>query len=107
MTPVDVPCEEPSSYIPGERVGNLDRLHAKILAPFMDDGTPILTECNVYDEGYKFACRLESCTNHSFEGYPIFVVVYSINSDLWTNSLFALLDAFELNPTKLNPAELK
>ena len=45
MTPVDVPCEEPSPYIPGERVGNLDRFHAKILAPFLDDGTPILTEC--------------------------------------------------------------
>ena len=47
MSPVDVPCEEPSSYIPGERVGNLDRLHAKILAPSMDDGTPTLTDFNL------------------------------------------------------------
>lgn len=102
MTPLEKPCIEPNSYIPGERVGNLDRLHSKILAPLMDDGTPNFTECNMYGVGFKFACRLESSTNHTYEGYQIFVVVYSTNSDVWTDSLFDFLHDSGLNPTKLN-----
>ena len=102
MAPEEKPCIETNSYIPGERVGNLDRMHAKIIAPLMDDGTPNLTECNLYDVGFKFACRLESCTNHTCEGYQIFVIVYTVNSDLWTDSLFDFLHASGLNPSKLN-----
>ena len=78
----------------------MDRLHAKILAPLIDDGTPFFFGCNVYDEGFKFECRLQSCTNHTFEGYEVIVVVLSINSDLWTDSLFDYFNELNLNPTK-------
>lgn len=102
MTPAEKPCIEPNSYIPGERVGNLDRMHAKILAPLMDGGTRNQTEYNMYDVGFTFACRLESCTNHTCEGYQLFVIVYTVNSDLWTDSLFDFLHASGLNPSELN-----
>jgi hypothetical protein len=82
--------QHPASYIPGEHIGHLSRDAALVLSAFMDSPHPALNENNVYGRGFQFACRLRDDTNHTCEGYAI-DVVFSINSDSWTNLFFDIL----------------
>jgi hypothetical protein len=80
-----------ASNIPREHIGHLSRDAALVLSDFMDSPHPALNENNVYGRGFQFAFRLRDDTNHTCEGYAIDVVVFSINSDSWTNLLFDIL----------------
>jgi hypothetical protein len=48
---------------------------------------------HVYDTDFKFDCRLQTVTNHTREGYAIHIVMYSNNSDSWTDSVIEYLRA--------------
>jgi hypothetical protein len=56
-----------------------------VLSEFMDSPHPLLNENNRYGRGFKFACRLREDTNHTCGGYLIDVIIFSVNSDSWTN----------------------
>lgn len=73
-------------------MGNLDKDHAKILAPIMDC-LHVLTLGLIYNTDFKVDCRLHTVTNHTREGYAIYIVMYSNNSELWTNSVIDYLRA--------------
>jgi hypothetical protein len=67
----------------------------------MDGDNLLLDECNVYSVGFKFVCILLEDTNHRSTGYLIKIVVYSINSDLWTHKLYDILKDKKLKPIKI------
>lgn len=71
-------------------MGNLDKEHAKILAPFLDC-LHELSLGSVYDTDFKLDCRLRTVTNHTCKGYAIYIVMYSNNSDSWTDSVIEYL----------------
>jgi hypothetical protein len=85
LAPKTVAQQHPASYIPGEDLGHISRDAALVLSEFMDSPNPLLNENNRYGRGFTFACRLREDTNHTCEGYLIDVVVFSNNSDSWTN----------------------
>jgi hypothetical protein len=80
-----------SNFAPGERLGNISRESASALADLMDFPSVLLDECNVYDIGFRFVCVLSEKLHHKGEGYLITILVYSINSDMWTDKMFDIL----------------
>lgn len=84
-----------------ERLGNLGRETASVLADLMDFDNDLLDECNVYDVGFRFACVLDEKLHHKKEGYLITILVFSLNSDLWTEKLLQILISKDLRPIKL------
>ena len=40
-----------------------------------------LSQSNIYGAGFKFKCILNLNSNYTAEGYPISIIVYSINND--------------------------
>ena len=85
----------------GERLGNVSREVAAVLADLMDVKNLLLDECNVYDVGFKFVCELAEDTNHKREGFLIRILVYSLNSDLWTKKMFDILKTKKMKALKL------
>jgi ABC-type polysaccharide transport system permease subunit len=77
-------------------VGNLDREHARILAPIMDC-LHVLSIGHIYNADFKFDCRLKNVTNHTREGYAICIVLYSNNSDSWTDSVINYLRSSDVS----------
>ena len=61
----------------------------------------LLDECNIYDVGFRFECVLDEKLHHKAEGYLITILVYSLNSDLWTDKLFQILLSKNVGPIKL------
>lgn len=94
-------AELPVSYNPGERIGNLSRDVALVLAEFMD--MPVLNpeECNNYELDFKFVCTLLDDTNHKKEGFLIVIHLYTTNSDTWSADMFEILKEKKMFPTKL------
>ena len=72
----------------------------------MDAPSPQLDECNVYSVGYTFVCILLEDSSHRPAGFLVKIMVYSINSDLWTQKLFDILKEKEMKPTKMKPTKL-
>ena len=98
----DVRMDGVSNFSPGERLGNVSRETASVLADLMDFPNVLLDECNIYDLGFRFVCLLSEKLHHKGEGYLITILVYSINSDLWTDKLYNILLAKNANPIKLS-----
>ena len=70
----------------------------------MDDSADAIDENSTYGQGFTFACRLREDSNHTVDGYAIDVVVFSINSDSWTNTFMDVLQkkmSFAQNLIKL------
>ena len=101
MAPVEVTVNLPAEFVPGERVGNVDKNVAKILSSFMDADSKDLLESEQYDIGYSFTCILTEDTHHRADGYGINIVVCSLNSDSWCDKMFTSLYLKGLNPHKL------
>lgn len=97
----DVRTRGISNFSPGERLGNISRETASALADLMDFSSDLLDECNVYDLGFRFVCVLSEKLHHREEGYLITILVYSINSVMWTDKLYDILVAKNAKPTKL------
>lgn len=93
--------ELPARYVPGERIGNVEKNVAAFLQCFMDDDFDVLLECNCYKEGFYFTCILSEDTHHRAEGYLIRIIVRSNNSILWCDEMFDSINAKGLNPIKL------
>ena len=64
----------PARYVPGERIGNVDRDVAAILKYYMDDDFDVLLECDCYGIGFHFSCTLIEDSNHRRDGYEIKIV---------------------------------
>lgn len=92
---------EENNFQSQERLGNLGRETASVLADLMDFDNDLLDECNVYDVGFRFACVLDEKLHHKTEGYLITILVFSLNSDLWTEKLLQILISKDLRPIKL------
>ena len=101
MAPADKEAISPSTYAPGERIGNVSREVALVLASFMDFDDVCLPECNVYNVGFKFQCILVNDSNHKAQGFDVNIVVLSINSDLFTDEMMYLLSSKGLDPHRI------
>ena len=86
------------NFEPSERLGNISREAAKVLAEFMDNQNVLLDESNVYGVDYKFACMLTENLNHTREG---FILVYSLNSDSWTDKMLNISKTTKIHTAKL------
>lgn len=54
--PEDTVATSPGNQVAGERIGNIAREEAAVLARFMDDNVDLLTDCYLfYDVDYKFS----------------------------------------------------
>lgn len=71
------------------------------MATFMDNVNPALDESNTYDVDFKFVCVLTENLNHRAAGYTIDILVYSANSDSWTDVMLKILQSEKMGPTKL------
>jgi hypothetical protein len=98
---LDLAAVEGNNFQSQERLGNLGREKASVLADLMDFDNDLLDECNVYDVGFRFACVLDEKLLHKNEGFLITILVFSLNSDLWTEKLLQILISKDLRPIKL------
>ena len=89
------------NFEPSERLGNISREAAKVLAEFMDNQNVLLDESSVYGLDYKFVCVLTENLNHTREGFSVVILVYSLNSDSWTDKMLSILNSAKIHTTKL------
>ena len=54
IAPIDIPSSLPYNYHLGERIGNVSREVALVLASVMDADDLDLPDCNIYNVGFKF-----------------------------------------------------
>ena len=101
LAPIDSAPTPPSTYVLGERVGNVSREVSLVLASLMDFENINLPESNAYDLGFRFQCELEEISHHKAEGYCVKIIVYSINSDIFTDIMYDILDSKGLNPLRM------
>lgn len=87
-----------------ERLGNVSKKPAKVMASFMDNANLALDEFNTHDVDFKFVCMLTENLNHRAAGYAIDVLVYSANSAAWTDVMLNILQLDKMEPTKLEIA---
>lgn len=100
--PEDTVATSPGNQVAGERIGNIAREEAAVLARFMDDNVDLLTDCYLfYDVDYKFSCTLSENLHHRVEGYTITIIVHSNHADEWTNELINILQSQKLNAVHL------
>ena len=85
IAPADKESVPPSTYALGERISNVSREIALVLASSMDFDDASLPECNVYNVGLKYQRILVDDSNHRAEGFDVNIVVFSINSDIIHN----------------------
>ena len=71
------------------------------MAAFMDNVNPALDESNLYDVDFKFIRVLTENLNHRAAGYTIDILVYSANSDSWTDVMLKNLQTEKMGPTKI------
>lgn len=90
-----------SNFGPSERLGNVSREAAKVLSEFMDNRNAFLDESNIYGVDYKFVCVFTENLNHTKEGFTVVILVYSLNSDAWTDKMVNILKSTKINTTKL------
>ena len=101
LAPIDSAPTPPSTYVLGERIGNVSREVALVLASILDFEDVTLPECNVYDLGFRFQCVVDEDSHHKAEGYFVNIIVYSINSDVFTDKMFDILGLNPLRTIKL------
>jgi hypothetical protein len=79
-----------SNFGPAERLGNVCREAAKVLSEFMDNRNIHLDEYNEYGVDYKFVCMFTENLNHTKEGWTVLILLYSPNSDAWTDKMLKI-----------------
>lgn len=84
LAPADNVATPPSTYVLGERIGNVSQDVALVLASLMDFDDACLPESNAYDLGFTCQCELEETSHHKAEGYGGKTIVFSIYSDIFT-----------------------
>ena len=85
LAPTNLAPQPPYSFHPNEHIGHVSRDVASVMSEVMDNENLRLDECGTYGVDFMFVCRLREDTNHAVEGYAFDIVVFSINSDSWTN----------------------
>ena len=100
LAPADSLPSPPSTYVLGERIGNVSREVALVLASLMDFDDACLPECNAYNLGFRFECIIEEDSHHKAEGYFVNIIVFSINSDIFTDKMYDILNTKGLNPLR-------
>ena len=101
IAPADKESVPPSTYALGERISNVSREIALVLASSMDFDDASLPECNVYNVGFRFQCILVTNSHHKAEGYDVNIIVLSINSDSFTDKMMDLLNSKGLVPHRI------
>ena len=101
MLPVlnDAPGEVPPPC--AERIGNVAREEAAVLAAFMDNKLSDSLDDATYDVDYKFDCSLSEDLNHRAEGYKIKIILYSKKSGLWAKKIIDLLKSMNIDANKV------
>lgn len=84
-----------------ERIGNVAREQAAVLADFMDDCFSEVLDDRLYGEDYRFICVLIEDLNHKAVGYGIDLVICSQNTDAWNKKLIRLLLSRNVNAIEL------
>ena len=97
----DTPAVPGGVEIQAERIGNVAREEAAVLAEFMDDNAIELLGGKVYNEDYKFVGILTDDLNHKAAGYGISLVLLSNNSDAWTKKFMSILRSKNIDAIKL------
>ena len=92
LAPSYIPSSPPSNYHLGERIGNLSRDVASVLATVMD----------AHDIVFQFQCVLLDDSNHKAEGYAIKVIILSDNEPHNTNKIMQLLSSRGLEPLRID-----
>lgn len=101
LSPDPVVPAADSNFGPAERLGNVSREAAKVLSEFMDNRNINLDEYNIYGVDYKFVCVFTENLNHTKEGWTVAILVYSANSDAWTDKMVNILKCTKINTIKL------
>ena len=102
IAPKNTAAVHPATYYLGERIGNVSRNVAAVPSELMDVRCPQLDECNEYSVDYVFRCILLEDSTHRSSGFLVKIIVYSVNSDLWTQKLFDILKEKGTKPTKIS-----
>ena len=92
----------PANFLAGERICHVSRDVALILSLFMDTPHVSLSESNEYGVGFEFKCLFVEDSSHREEGFRIEIVVYTMNSDLWTDHFTEILTKHKINYFKLS-----
>ena len=101
MLPVlnDAPGEVPPPC--AERIGNVAREEAGVLAAVMDNKLSDSLDDATYDVDYKFDSSLSEDLNHRAEGYKIEIILYSKKSGLWAKKIIDLLKSMNIDAIKI------
>lgn len=91
----------PNNYENGERIGNVSRDVAEVLSLLMDGTLDYLLECSTYGLGFQLKCVLCDDSNHKSDGFGIHIVVYSINSDIFTDQLIIFFQSKGIQSKKI------
>lgn len=91
----------PANFLAGERICHVSRDVALILSLFMDNPHASLSESNEYGVGFEFKCLFVEDSSHREEGFRIEIIVYTTNSELWTDHFTEILAEKKINYFKL------
>lgn len=105
ISPSEIVVEDGCNFGASERLGNVSKEAAKVMASFMDNENLALDEFNTYDVDFKFVCVLTENLNHRAAGYTIDILVYSANSAVWTDVMLSILHLDKMEPSKLEIAQ--
>ena len=83
-----------------ERIGNVAREEAAVLAEFMDGNLSDSLDDAIYGVDYKFVCSLSEDLNHKAEGYKIEIILHSNKSGLWAKLIMDLLKSMNIDVIK-------
>ena len=101
IAPSDILVRDACNFEASERLGNVSKEAAKVMSTFMDNMNPALDKSNTYGVDFKFVCVLTENLNHRAVGYTIDILVYSANSDSWTDVMLKILQSEKMGPTKI------
>lgn len=85
--------EANSDFGPSERLGNDSREADKVLSEFIDNNNILLYEFDLYCVDCELVCVLTGNLNHKVEGFTVVILVYSLNSDAWTDIMLNILES--------------
>ena len=83
-----------------ERIGNVAREEAAVLAEFMDGNLSDSLDDAIYGVDYKFVCSLSEDLNHKAEGYKIEIILHSNKSGLWAKLIMDILKSMNIDVIK-------
>lgn len=97
----------PANLLAGKRICHVSRDVALILSLFMENSHASLSESNEFGVGFEFKCLFVEDSSHREEGFRIEIVVFTTNSELWTDHFTEILAENKINFFKLPTIKCK